>query len=94
MKRELFYYLVDVFTDEPFGGNPLAVFPSSDELSTEIMQSLANELNLSESVFIQKPRSEVADCTLRIFTPQNEMAMAGHPTIGAAFTILSKGLLQ
>ncbi|MEM7015069.1 MAG: PhzF family phenazine biosynthesis protein [Verrucomicrobiota bacterium] len=88
------YYLLDVFTSEPFGGNPLAVFPEGDDLSTETMQQLANELNLSESVFIQRAHSAEADCTLRIFTPWNEMSMAGHPTIGAAYTILSKQLLK
>lgn len=87
------YFLLDVFTDEPFGGNPLAVFPNADDVSTEMMQQLAKELNLSESVFIQKPQSENADCTVRIFTPWNEMPMAGHPTIGAAYAILSKQLL-
>ena len=92
--NEISYHLLDVFTSEPFGGNPLAVFPCADELSTAAMQSIANELNLSESVFINKPSTPEADCTLRIFTPQNEMPMAGHPTIGAAYSILSNRLLS
>lgn len=91
--KTLPYYLVDVFTSEPFGGNPLAVFPDADDLTQDEMQNIAQELNLSETTFLQKPKSDGADCTVRIFTPRCEIPMAGHPTIGTAFVILEKGLL-
>ena len=58
------------------------------------MQTIAAELNLSEATFIQKPRTENSDCTVRIFTPKCELPMAGHPTIGTAWTILKQGLLS
>jgi PhzF family phenazine biosynthesis protein len=66
--KQLPYYLLDVFTKEPFGGNPLAVFPHADDVPVELMQRIANELNLSETTFIQKARAEGSDCTVRIFT--------------------------
>ena len=91
---ELSYFLTDVFTDEPFGGNPLAVFPDADDLSAGTMQQIANELNLSESTFIQKAQNEGSDCAVRIFTPKSEVPMAGHPTLGTAYTILAQGLLE
>ncbi|MDB4288621.1 PhzF family phenazine biosynthesis protein, partial [bacterium] len=92
--KSLLYYLVDVFTDQPFGGNPLAVFPNADDLRQEEMQQIAQELNLSETTFLQKATSEGADCTVRIFTPKCEVPMAGHPTIGTAFVILERNLLE
>lgn len=91
---ELNYYLLDVFTDTPFGGNPLAVFPNGDGISTESMQKIANELNLSETTFIQSAMTSESDCTVRIFTPLRELPMAGHPTLGTAYTILKHGLLH
>ncbi|MEN8736310.1 MAG: PhzF family phenazine biosynthesis protein [Akkermansiaceae bacterium] len=91
--RSLHYHLVDVFTDQPFGGNPLAVFPQSNDLMKAEMQAIAQELNLSETTFLQKAVSDEADCRVRIFTPRCEIPMAGHPTIGTAFAILEKGLL-
>jgi len=91
---ELNYYLLDVFTDTPFGGNPLAVFPHGDDISTASMQKIANELNLSETTFIQSAKTPESDCTVRIFTPLRELPMAGHPNLGTAYTILKHGLLQ
>lgn len=91
---ELNYYLLDVFTDTPFGGNPLAVFPKGNGISTETMQKIANELNLSETTFIQSAKTADSDCTVRIFTPRQELPMAGHPTLGTAYTILKHGLLH
>ncbi|MDB4272725.1 PhzF family phenazine biosynthesis protein [Akkermansiaceae bacterium] len=92
--KSLLYYLVDVFTDQPFGGNPLAVFPNADDLRQEEMQQIAQELNLSETTFLQKATSEGVDCTVRIFTPKCEVPMAGHPTIGTAFVLLERNLLE
>jgi len=83
---------LDVFTDHRFGGNPLAVFIDVPELPTEFMQSVAREFNLSETVFVVKPRDSRAARRLRIFTPSRELPFAGHPTIGAAYALLEEGL--
>jgi trans-2,3-dihydro-3-hydroxyanthranilate isomerase len=86
------YTTLDVFTDRPFGGNPLAVFCDQAELSTERMQAIAREFNLSETVFIVPPRDARALRRLRIFTPTREMLFAGHPTIGAVHTLVDNGI--
>jgi trans-2,3-dihydro-3-hydroxyanthranilate isomerase len=86
------YTTLDVFTDRPFGGNPLAVFCDQPELSTERMQTIARELNLSETVFIVPPRDSRALRRLRIFTPAREMQFAGHPTLGAVHTLIDAGI--
>jgi trans-2,3-dihydro-3-hydroxyanthranilate isomerase len=87
---KLEYYLIDVFTDTQFGGNPLAVFYTVDpRVNTEMMQKIANELNLSETTFIRPPQKKGNDFQVRIFTPAEEMPTAGHPTIGTAFVILN-----
>ena len=88
------YTLLDVFTTKQFGGNQLAVFYGEEALSTEIMQRIARELNLSETVFIFTADSPSADKKLRIFTPQLELPMAGHPTIGAAYVLAEKEILK
>ena len=87
MKKECL--LLDVFTDRPFTGNPLAVFPSADDLTSEQMQKLANEINYSETTFILKSPDSKADYNIRIFTPKSELPFAGHPTLGTAFTLLN-----
>ncbi len=81
------YFLVDVFTQRAFGGNPLAVFPYAKEMTSDQMQRIASELNLSETTFVQAPINEGSDCTVRIFTPRRELPMAGHPTLGTAFVL-------
>ena len=86
------YTTLDVFTDRPFGGNPLAVFCDQAELPTERMQAIAREFNLSETVFIMPPRDARALRRLRIFTPVREMQFAGHPTIGAVQTLVDAGI--
>ncbi|MEM9771120.1 MAG: PhzF family phenazine biosynthesis protein [Cyanobacteria bacterium P01_D01_bin.73] len=78
------FYTADVFSDRPFGGNPLAVFPVADSITDDQMLRIAQEFNLSETVFVQLPRTPRADRRLRIFTPTGEIPFAGHPTIGAA----------
>ncbi len=93
MIKKATYYLLDVFTDQPFGGNPLAVFPDARELSTEQMQLLTKELNLSESVFLLASENDDADMKMRIFTPGKELPTAGHPTIGTSFLLLNEGLI-
>ena len=82
MRRE--YHIIDVFTDTPFAGNPLAVVVDGEGLSTERMQAVAREFNLSETVFILEPRDPVNSARVRIFTPAAELAFAGHPIVGAA----------
>ena len=81
------YLLFDVFAGRPFEGNPLAVFPDADGLDTQSMQRLANELNLSESVFLTRTGDGGRPARVRIFTPGAEMAFAGHPTIGTTIAI-------
>lgn len=78
------YAILDVFTDRPLAGNPLAVVLDADGLDTDRMQAIAAEFNLSETVFVLPPGNQVHTAAVRIFTPRNEMPFAGHPTIGTA----------
>jgi trans-2,3-dihydro-3-hydroxyanthranilate isomerase len=80
------YVIVDVFTDTPLEGNPLAVFTAGEGIAPERMQRVAREMNLSETVFVLPPQ-ENGDARIRIFTPATELPFAGHPTLGAAFVI-------
>jgi trans-2,3-dihydro-3-hydroxyanthranilate isomerase len=77
------YVLLDVFTDTPLEGNPLAVFPCRDRIDAERMQHLARELNLSESVFLHAGEAD-GRLSVRIFTPATELPFAGHPVLGCA----------
>ena len=83
---------VDVFTDRIFGGNPLAVFLNGDGLSNEEMQRIAREMNLSETTFLFPPEAPEHTARVRIFTPGNELPFAGHPTIGTAYVLATRGL--
>jgi trans-2,3-dihydro-3-hydroxyanthranilate isomerase len=85
------YRLVDVFTRERFGGNPLAVFPDARELDPTLMQRIASELNLSETTFVLPAQRPDCDVRVRIFTPRRELPMAGHPTVGTAFVLAAEG---
>ncbi len=78
---------LDVFTNTPLAGNPLAVVRDCDGLDGAAMQAIAREFNLSETVFILPPADPVNTARLRIFTPNRELPFAGHPTIGAAVLI-------
>src|SRR5690606_21413942 len=84
---QLPFVQLDVFTEHALGGNPLAVFPQPGNLSTEQMQALARETNLSETTFITGRDNESRTYKVRIFTPAQEMPFAGHPTIGTAWYI-------
>ncbi len=84
------FVTLDVFTDRPFGGNPLAVFPDAADIPEAALQPIAREFNLSETVFIL-PGGDGADADLRIFTPVHEMPFAGHPTVGAALVLAAAG---
>jgi len=90
----LSYLHYDVFTDAPLAGNQLAVFPDGPGLSTERMQALAREMNFAESTFILPPETPGTDVRMRIFTPMNELPMAGHPTIGSTFALAETGVIR
>ena len=78
------YAILDVFTDRPFSGNPLAVVLDSDGLDGARMQAIAREFNLSETVFVGAPENRRHSAGIRIFTPRQEVPFAGHPTVGTA----------
>ncbi len=82
---------VDVFTQKPFLGNPVAVAIGAEGLVTEEMQRIAAWTNLSETTFVLPPSSERADYHLRIFTPKQELPFAGHPTVGSAHAVMESG---
>lgn len=84
--RTLRYSLVDVFTDRPLAGNPLAVFTGAGDVSDATLQAVAREMNLSETVFVYPPKAG-GQARLRIFTPKVELPFAGHPVLGAAGVI-------
>jgi trans-2,3-dihydro-3-hydroxyanthranilate isomerase len=86
------FYTCDVFTDTRFGGNPLAVLPGAEGLSSQEMQQIAREFNYSESTFVL-PGKQGFTRNVRIFTPSQEVPFAGHPNIGTAFTLASIGEL-
>ncbi|KAF4516325.1 hypothetical protein B566_EDAN000566 [Ephemera danica] len=92
-RRSLKFYQADVFTSEPFGGNPVAVFPDADGLSDEQLQQIAREMNLSETVFVFPPTDKAAVVRLRIFTPTQELPFAGHPVIGTFYLLAQLGLV-
>ena len=83
------YHVLDVFTDRPYAGNPLAVVLDGDDLSTESMQAIAREFNLSETTF--PTSSDRADYAVRIFTPGTELPFAEHPSIGTAWLLARLG---
>ena len=85
--KEHDFVQVDVFTDVPFGGNPLAVFPEAEGLTSEEMQKLAREMNLSETTFVLPPEAPGADFKVRIFTPAAELPFAGHPVVGTHWVL-------
>lgn len=86
------YLHLDVFTTNPFEGNQLAVFPEPGPLSTGQMQAIAREMAFSETTFIY-PAEQSGDVKMRIFTPAEELPMAGHPTIGSTFALAVEGTI-
>jgi len=88
---QLAFHTLDVFTDRTFGGNPLGVFPDAAHLPTELMQRIAKEMNLSETVFLGPAESPEGSARLRIFTPSVEVPFAGHPTVGSAIFLAASG---
>jgi trans-2,3-dihydro-3-hydroxyanthranilate isomerase len=91
---KLDYVTLDVFTDQAFGGNPLAIIPDARGLDGAAMQRIATEFNYSETTFVLPP-PDVSDClaTVRIFTPVAEIPFAGHPNVGTAFHVTRMGEL-
>ena len=88
---QLNFITVDVFTDQQFGGNPLAVVLNGHGLTTEQMQSIAAEFNLAETTFVLPPKGPHHAAEVRIFTPRAELPFAGHPNIGTAFVLATLG---
>jgi trans-2,3-dihydro-3-hydroxyanthranilate isomerase len=87
------FHTLDVFTTTRFEGNPLAVFTDGDGLTNDQMLAIAREMNLSETVFVQKPTEDEALARLRIFTTQEELKLAGHPVIGTWFLLAELGVV-
>ena len=81
------FHTLDVFTDVAFTGNPLAVVVDAEGLSDQAMQAIAREFNLSETSFVLPPQDEANTARVRIFTPDRELAFAGHPTVGTAILL-------
>jgi trans-2,3-dihydro-3-hydroxyanthranilate isomerase len=81
------FVTIDVFTDKPFGGNPLAVVPDARGVTTGQMQAIAAEFNLSETTFVLPPEDPRHTAQVRIFTPRAELPFAGHPNVGTAFVL-------
>ena len=86
--RKYYYATVDVFTTTRFGGNPLAVFTDAEGLTDAEMQSLAAEMNYSETTFVLPPRDPANSAHVRIFNRTAEMPFAGHPNVGTAFVLV------
>ena len=83
---EFRYVICDVFTDTPLAGNPLAVFTDARLIPEKLLQPIAREMNLSETVFVY-PAAKGGHARIRIFTPFNELPLAGHPVLGSAFVL-------
>jgi trans-2,3-dihydro-3-hydroxyanthranilate isomerase len=94
MSRTYRYLHYDVFTDRALEGNQLAVFPEPSGLTTELMQSITREMNFSECTFIFPPEAPGTHVRMRIFTPGEELPMAGHPTIGSTFALTKEGVIR
>jgi trans-2,3-dihydro-3-hydroxyanthranilate isomerase len=91
--RSYRYLHLDVFTDRLFGGNQLAVFLDGRGLSADAMQAIAREMNFSETTFVLPAERSDTDMRVRIFTPSEELPMAGHPTVGTTFALARAGVV-
>ena len=94
MASRIAFTLVDVFSSRPFRGNQLAVFHDAGRLTAAQMQTLAREMNFSESTFVSPAPGRPDSVRVRIFTPRREIPMAGHPTVGTAWVLASRGELR
>src|SRR5215831_4931115 len=88
------YQHLDVFTDSVLEGNQLAVFTDARGLDAALMQKIALEMAFSETTFVLPPETSSADFRIRIFTPRQELPMAGHPTIGTTFALSLDNLID
>lgn len=88
------FVTVDVFTDRPFGGNQLAVFPDARAIDPALMPAITREFNFSETTFVLPPDDPSHAARVRIFTPGRELAFAGHPTVGTAHVLASTGVIK
>jgi trans-2,3-dihydro-3-hydroxyanthranilate isomerase len=93
-QRSYRYFVVDVFTNLPFEGNSLAVFPDASGLDDDTMQRIARELNLSETTFVFSATRSNCVANVRIFTPSKELIFACHPTIGTSFVLLAEEMVS
>jgi trans-2,3-dihydro-3-hydroxyanthranilate isomerase len=93
-QRSYRYCVLDVFTNQPFEGNSLAVFPDASGLDDDTMQRIGRELNLSETTFVFSATRSDCVANVRIFTPSKELIFAGHPTIGTSFVLLAQGMVS
>ena len=85
---ELEFLLIDVFTDQPFGGSRLYLFPDGAEVAAQIMQKLAMEMGAGETAFIVPPKAAgLPAAGLRVFTPSGEIPFGGHSVLGATFAL-------
>lgn len=87
-KSGRFYEIFDVFAEKALDGNPLAIVHDAEGLDDAAMQAIAREFNLSETVFIRPPNNPAHAAAVRIFTPDYELPFAGHPTVGAAISLV------
>ena len=87
------FFTLDVFTDHPFGGNQLAVFPDAAGVPATRMQQIARKFNYSETVFVLPPENPAHARKLRIFTPGAELPFAGHPTVGTSHLLAAIGVV-
>lgn len=88
------FVIADVFTDRPFAGNQLAVFPDAEGIPEAAMQPIAREFNFAETTFVLPARDSRHAARVRIFTPKSELPFAGHPTIGTAAVLVARGLKE
>ena len=91
--RSYRYFHLDVFTNRLFGGNQLAVFVDARGLGSDTMRAIAKEMNFSETTFVLPALETGVECQVRIFTPDRELPMAGHPTIGTTFALARAGVI-
>ena len=91
--RRYSIHIVDVFTDKPLAGNQLAVVLDAEGIPGDVMQRIAKEMNISETVFVMAPEDPANAARIRIFTPGAELPFAGHPTIGTSWVLFTQGLI-
>jgi trans-2,3-dihydro-3-hydroxyanthranilate isomerase len=94
MKDSKTFYVVNSFAEKSFGGNPAAVFSEVVGLSTEMMQKIAKQLNLVETVFVKDLKGKKADFEFRYFTPEKELPVAGHPTIAGFIALAQANIID